>query len=194
MPGVHLNENYMSEQNSRFEVYPGLVSFTTYSIAYESPNPLGALLAAYPDEVVYNDSESYESVATKSIPGWKDKEVVFLTSPGVDWHDDFDYFPWSALLVIENEGLVVSSRAIHGSPSSKARIPAAGDLIILNIHMPHRVKPAGNRRYNTHKRITAFSLGFETRPNLEDICYKLDGLKPSLTEIGISCLLNKKPR
>lgn len=184
----------MSELNTRFDLYPGLVSFTTNSIAYEAPNPLGALLAAYPDEAIYRDSKDYESLVSEGISGWRDDEAAFLTSPGVDWHDDMGYLPWSVILVLENEGLIVSSRASWSSNVSKALIPATGDLVILNIHLPHRVKPVGSRRYNTHKRITGLSLGFAKRPDFKDIRLKLDRLKPILAEFGISCLLNKKPR
>lgn len=173
---------------------PGVVSFDIKASAYDASKPLGLLNAAYPLAANYKGLDSYPNLISEGIEGWDDDTAAILTSPGVEWHDDFDYRPWAALLIIENKDLIISIRGSWESKKPRTSISAAGDLIVFNGHCPHRVRPIGGRMYNTHKRITAITLGFVERPSIGDVYHRLDELSPALNEIGIYYSLNKKPR
>ena len=184
----------MLNLNLCLERTPGVISFDIKASAYEDSKPLGLLKAAYPLEVKYKAVNCHSSLVSEGIPEWRDDAGTILTSPGIEWHDDAGYLPWAALLIIENKDLIISVRSSWESKKSKTSISTAGDLIVFNGHCPHRLTPITGRQYNTHKRLTAISLGFEIRPSIEAIHNSREDMSPALNTIGIYYSLNKKPR
>lgn len=173
------------------ELISNFLSFDMQPDAYNKVNPLGSLAAEYPRGYRYEDVDEHE-IASADLLERTANEAGLLSCPGITWHDDTNFWPWSALLIIENPDLVIASRASENSIAGKTCQPNAGDLVILNIHKEHRVKPAGRRQYHTHKRLTCLSLGFKEKPTLAAIKAQLARFRADLKQVGICYRL--KPR
>jgi hypothetical protein len=73
----------------------------------------------------------------------------WLWSCGTPWHTDESHCPFTALLVVNNDGFTVETR-------DQSVVPKSGDLVIFNIHQEHRATGVGEILCLVHD--------FETEP------------------------------
>lgn len=83
---------------------------------------------------------------------------VWLSVRSVSWHTDEDFPPHSALLIVRNSGV-----AIHAWNHGEV-VPAAGDLVLLNVHKKHKAT-----QKNPKAKMLCLAHDFDTEPTIEEI-------------------------